>query len=637
VNGVNYNFGNSLSFNVNANTGGVSLGTISSSGSDINSLVSQYSQYSQNTSSDSTTTQTISSYPSTVVVTGTIPNSVPNTQVLQIATAQSPLGNQAINSLSEYDRNITDLFNQQTQVSQTIANLLEIIRQETANRQQAQTDVNTFTASLSTAVSSQQQISLTISQEEGKVKAIQSAISGASGQLDFLTTQINNVNGQIYTAKANGLALTQQLSVSLNNQNGIKAQITTTTNTITSITASLQSQSQTCSQANQAVLILKGNITSLQNSIAGIDQRVAGIDSDIAGFNAQITALQQQINALNGKIAQSNSDKQALISLNYTVPQQVANINAQIAAQQANCQNTYSSADLTAANSQLTTLQQQLTNAANQGDGISANITAVKGQLTDLLNQNTNLQQQISKTQADINTLKQQLPTEQAVLSKLYLQGNQALQLVQTTNSSLLAAVARYQKESSALTAANLQLQQARTQQQQLSQQINLIIQENSAGLPFPSAPSACGLSKQLAQVNSIDSISLFLSLAYGSGLDFSALSGFSGLKQLYNFASANGSNMRSNCPDIILAGSAQNATASGANSGVGTVSKVSGGNIVTVNTSQGAQTINLDNCTIRLANLPNYNVAVGDVLVWKGPYNAASSSWTASQVTCFH
>ncbi|XP_031472663.1 uncharacterized protein LOC116245094 [Nymphaea colorata] len=555
VNGVNYNFGNSLSLNLNANTGGVTIGTIpststTSTSSDINSLVSQYSQ---NGSTITTTTQTISSYP-TVVVTGTLPNAVPNTQVLQIATGQSPLGNQAINTLSEYDRNITDLFNQQTQVSQTIANLLEIIRQVTANRQKAQTDVNTFTASLNTAVNNQQNISLTITQEEGKTQGIQSAITGATAQLDSLNTQIGKVNGQINAAKASGLALTQQLSVALNNQNGIKSQITTVTNNIATITSSLQSQSQTCSQANQAIIILKGNITALQNSIAGIDERVAGIDNDISGYNAQIAALQQQINALNGKIAQANTDKQTLINLKFTVPQQVANINAQIAAQQANCQNTYTPADLTAANTQLTTLQQQLVNANNLGDGISANITAVKGQLTDLLNQNSQLQQQVSKTQSDINALKQQLPIQQSSLSRLYLQGNQALQLVQSTNSSLQAAVARYQRESAALTAANLQLQHARTQQQQLSQKINLIVQENSAGLPFPSAPAPCGLNRQLAQINNIDSISLYLLLAYGSGLDFSPLSGFSSLRQLYSFASS--SNFRSNCPDLILSGS---------------------------------------------------------------------------------
>jgi hypothetical protein len=80
------------------------------------------SQYGQN-SSISTSTRTINSYPQ-VVITGTLPNAVPNTQVIQISTEQSARGNRAINNLTEYDRNITDLFNQQTQVTQTIANLL---------------------------------------------------------------------------------------------------------------------------------------------------------------------------------------------------------------------------------------------------------------------------------------------------------------------------------------------------------------------------------------------------------------------------------------------------------------------------------------------------------------------------------
>jgi hypothetical protein len=101
-------------------------------------------------------TKNISSYPSTVIIAGKLPNAVPNTEVLSILTSQASRGNQPANSLSAYDINITNLFNQQTQVSQTIANLLEIIRQESANRQQAQDSINSYTSSLNSAVSNQQ-------------------------------------------------------------------------------------------------------------------------------------------------------------------------------------------------------------------------------------------------------------------------------------------------------------------------------------------------------------------------------------------------------------------------------------------------------------------------------------------------
>ena len=171
VNGVNYNFGNSLGFDLNANTGGVSIGTISgpatsstssststtvSGNPDVNAVNNLVTQYSQNYTLVSTSSKNISSYPTSVIVTGKLPNQVPNTAVLSIATAQAQKGNQAVNALSEYDLNITALFNQQTEVSQTIANLLEIIRQGSANRQKAQSDITTFTASLNGAVTSQQ-------------------------------------------------------------------------------------------------------------------------------------------------------------------------------------------------------------------------------------------------------------------------------------------------------------------------------------------------------------------------------------------------------------------------------------------------------------------------------------------------
>jgi hypothetical protein len=81
LNGVSYNFGNSLSLNLNGNNGGaVSSGNVSPS--QINNLVGQYSTSSATVS----TTQNISAYPSTIIVAGQLPNSIPNTKVLTITT-----------------------------------------------------------------------------------------------------------------------------------------------------------------------------------------------------------------------------------------------------------------------------------------------------------------------------------------------------------------------------------------------------------------------------------------------------------------------------------------------------------------------------------------------------------------------
>lgn len=121
LNGVNYNFGNSLSLNLNGNTGSVSSGEVSAT--QINNLVGQYSTNSATVSTVSTT-QNISSYPSTIIVAGQLPNAIPNTQVLTITTEQASKGNGPSRTMSDYDVNITNLFYQQTQISQTIANLL---------------------------------------------------------------------------------------------------------------------------------------------------------------------------------------------------------------------------------------------------------------------------------------------------------------------------------------------------------------------------------------------------------------------------------------------------------------------------------------------------------------------------------
>lgn len=63
----------------------------------VNNLVTQYSQ---DYTLISTASKNISSYPTSVIVTGQLPNQVPNTAVLSIATAQAQKGNQAVNALS---------------------------------------------------------------------------------------------------------------------------------------------------------------------------------------------------------------------------------------------------------------------------------------------------------------------------------------------------------------------------------------------------------------------------------------------------------------------------------------------------------------------------------------------------------
>jgi len=198
----------------------------------------------------------------------------------------------------------------------------------------------------------------------------------------------------------------------------VQKQIDLTASNIDSINKNINSQSQSCAAANQVIVGLRANISSLQGSIAGVNDRVAGIDGQIDSYNKQIASLQAQINALNDKITAAGTEKQNLINLNYTVPQQIANLNAQISIQQASCSQTiYGPADLKNAQSQLLALQKDLGDAGNQVDNINANITAVKAQLTDLLSQSGQISQLIGKVQGDLGTLKQRLPQEQNFLS----------------------------------------------------------------------------------------------------------------------------------------------------------------------------------------------------------------------------
>jgi hypothetical protein len=47
-------------------------------------------------------------------VSGSLPNQAPNTQIITITSAQADKTNSGVKNLTQYDLNITTLFNQQT-------------------------------------------------------------------------------------------------------------------------------------------------------------------------------------------------------------------------------------------------------------------------------------------------------------------------------------------------------------------------------------------------------------------------------------------------------------------------------------------------------------------------------------------
>ena len=281
----------------------------------------------------------------------------------------------------------------------------------------------------------QQEFSLTISTEENKVKNLQSAITNANDTLNKLNANLNGINDRINMAKTNGLQLTQKLSNALNNQDGLKNQISGAKESIARITLNIKSSGQVCDDANNIIFKLNGNVSDLRLSISGVDQKVSGIDSQINDYERQVAALQAQINALNGKISSAKIDRQTLINLNFTVPQQIANLNAQILFQQQRCSASGGNqVDLKIVQDNLAIYEKKLLDTNNDVNSITTEISIIKSQLQDLINQSATLNGQIMALQDNINTLRQQLPNAQNNLNRLYVEGNRGLQILKSTN-----------------------------------------------------------------------------------------------------------------------------------------------------------------------------------------------------------
>jgi hypothetical protein len=188
------------------------------------------------------------------------------------------------------------------------------------------------------------------------------------------------------------------------------------------------------------------------------------------------------------------------------------------------------------------------------------------------------------------------------------------------------------------LTLATINLEKARSDQQVINQQINVLLQQNTEALPFPIAPNSSGLLTSISSSNQIDSLSSYLLRAYGNGLTFTGLGKYNAVNILYNLADRN---LNSNCPDAISLSSSTSTSSSDQSyqnlAGQGVISSTYG-NIVTVKTSSGNQVIDIGECAIKLSNIKGYSPKIGDTLVWKGAYsknpNSDGCTWDAKQVT---
>jgi chromosome segregation ATPase len=513
---------------------------------------------------------------------------------------------------------------------------LEIIRQGSANAVQAQSDINKFTDKLNSTLAEQQALAVDISAKQGKISGIQSAISGAQGSLGGLSNNLTNINNQIGIAKGQQQNLTSALNSAIGVEKGLEKQVENANDTVNNIRNQLNAQQNTCAKSNAIIAGLNGNITDLQNTLVSLDGKISAIDGTIKGYNHQINELLAQIQALKNQILIASAAKQDLLNLNSSIPQKINNLQGQIAAAQAQCSGatSFGPNDLNNALNNLANLQSQLANADATVDNLKSSLASNGNTLNGLNNQASTVSGLISQTNANLNALKNQLPVEQDLLNKLYAQGNNLINTINNLNSSLHAANARLQSENDALGVANLNLQSARSKQQEVNNQINLVLQANTAGLPFPSAPTVNGLLTTLSTANNIDSITSFLIRAYGNQLTYGSLAKYSNTKVLYTFGPS------VTCGNVgvsAIVGSSSGSSTPNVLCGQGKISQVISPNQVVVNTSIGAQTITLADCALSLSNAPNYSFNSGDLLLWKGHYDSSKQSWNAHQVTCLN
>lgn len=268
-------------------------------------------------------------------------------------------------------------------------------------------------------------------------------------------------------------------------------------------------------------------------------------------------------------------------------------------------------------------LEMKKTQIENEISSLEAKIEAATQELNDFPNQIAELEAKLPKLIESLRVLRSQIYIYESRLRGAYQAGNTANERVTAARQNLDAANQRYIQEDKIIQEATQNIEVARVEKEKADQAVEDFLREGAEILPFAAAPGESGFEPIGGGEYSIKSWEEYVEVAYGKGVKPLFIGD---LKSLYSFKIKEEENIQKE--DETCGAENQKSVS-------GYILQVFVDGLVVIN-DEGIQfRINYSQCTKALANVKEYNLTPGDVIVLKGVKHQEKNEITATQMTC--
>ena len=604
--------------------------------------------------------------------TGNVQN-LPNPTTINIGNNQAPTSPANRNPITSDDVTLRAASERHQNAIKGITNLLKIIDQARANKDKAQSDIQTYTQAYNDAVTAQRAAQNDIIAAETRVSQIVSAINSLTATVDDLRNKIaqavaarDALNRERTTATANIANLEGAKAGLLEKLKGLDSDLAANVQ-------NLSNKNAECGAAQDAVNAKQRELHTQQKILDETNAARPGAVADVATKAGIVDDLRRRLQDAEKELADAKIRLAEIDALRLSLPVKIAGLQKELAdllAKAKACADEVARIQAIIDNlkgSKYPDLTNQIADLDNKIGGFRTRVSEIDAQLAASQGPLEDLRAKLAQAQEDLAFVKSQKSDADNALRLAYQRGNDANNRVAFARQNLDAVIKRFQDESKIVSDATLNLERARSEEALSRLGLEELIAHYSDALPYAIVPNGNGVGAGTPNGNNpagsplgpislngngapgsfrVNSWTNYLSTAYGAGVNPAFTGSVTELFPFNFLSTAVGLNVNNAYHGIRGEGREEgrgNVTGGGCG-GQGVGARVTTGTVVSVRSTsfdvrqQDGQvfTVNVAPCTQLNANRADYILETGHQAVVKGVQPVGKPlTLDASQVTC--
>lgn len=589
------------------------------------------------------------SYPTIKFPTGGNPD-VPNFTPTQIASNQAQRTPSNRNTITADDVKARVIFDRQMNAAKALANLLSIVKQATANKNAAQEEVNKRQQLLNGAANKQRDAQAAVTKAEADVARVRQGITQLTESFAALQKKQADINNRLKDLNDQTAAANQGIQTAQNQLNDVNFQSNAADKNLADAYDLKNNREKECNDYDGEIRAIETNRFVKAADVDAARRDLPAAKSKVDYDTQRVNDLIAQLDAAKNELANAQKALSDLEAREKAAVAALADLDRRIEdlkARKAKCAD-----ELAAINNKIQELANIAADLKQKKQRIEEEIKTLNNKVNDYKNQAKDIPAELkaiddlfAQIQKNLAFLRSQLPIFLRIQNDAYAAGNAANDAVKIARDNLDAATKRFLDETKIAETATRNIELARIEKEQADAALEALLKDGAAVLPYAAAPAdAANLPLPNPDANGAFPIKNwvdFVGQAFGIGVkpyfvgDLSTLysTTLPGQPAAPDAAAAPGAAAAAAAPaGVAVVADAELCAGDNLKAISGYVVGVAPGSIQVLD-GNNSYNVQYAGCTKAYASKPNYNIAVGDVVVIKGL--PEQHGFLATQVAC--